>query len=432
MSWHWLIEKKRIKYLILTEKQLDDTEAERKPVKRKTIAILGATGSIGQSAADVLRNLGETVAVAGVAANRNAGGLAELAREFHASWAGVADRAALPDLQKRVPRGCQALGGLNAVTEKVCAAEVDLVLCAIVGTAGIRPVLRAVRAGKDIALASKEVLVTAGELVMAEAARCGVRILPVDSEHSAIHQCLARSPNAGVRRIILTASGGAFRDATDAELAQATWRDALRHPTWTMGRKVTIDSATLMNKGLELIEACRLFGVPETKVEVVIHPESIIHSLVEFEDGNVLAQLSHPDMRLPIQTALTDPERMPGVCRPLNLADVGGLTFRAPDEERFPAVRLARESVRVGGTMTAVFNAANEVAVDAFCEDRIRFPEIARVVERTLQSHSPAPADSLDAILAADAWARGATRAALPSESPDGVAVPTDGEAPTP
>lgn len=375
-------------------------------MKRTRIAILGATGSIGASAADVVRHLHPRFQVVGLAANGNAERLAELATEFNCEWAAVSAPDAFDELSSRLPPGCRPLRGLPAVSERLAADDLDTVLCAIVGTVGIQPVLAAIRAGRSIALASKEVLVSAGEIVMAEAKRCGVRILPVDSEHSAVMQCLERSPENAISRIILTASGGAFRDLSPQGLQSVTWRDALRHPTWNMGRKVTIDSATLMNKGLELIEACRLFGVPESKVEVVIHPESIIHSLVEFTDGSMMAQLSHPDMRMPIQVALTYPERVPGTTAALNLAELGALTFRSVNDTAFPALRLARQSIRQGGTQTAVYNAANEVAVDAFCEERIAFPDIARVVERTMAQHCPKPANSLGAVLQADAEAR--------------------------
>lgn len=375
-------------------------------MKQTRIAILGATGSIGASAADVVRHLSPRFRVVGVAAGGNAPRLAEVAAEFDCEWAAVSASGAFEELSSLLPPGCSPLAGLDAVSERLVSDNLDAVLCAIVGTAGIQPVLSAIRAGRTIALASKEVLVSAGEVVMAEAKRCGVRILPVDSEHSAVMQCLDRSPKSTISRIILTASGGAFRNMRPETLASVTWRDALRHPTWNMGRKVTIDSATLMNKGLELIEACRLFGVPESKIEVVIHPESIIHSLVEFTDGSMLAQLSHPDMRLPIQVALTYPDRVPGTATSLNLAELGALTFRPVDDAAFPALRLARQSIRQGGTQPAVYNAANEIAVDAFCEERISFPEIARVVERTMARHCPKPADTVEAVLQADAEAR--------------------------
>ncbi len=375
-------------------------------MKQTRIAILGATGSIGAGAADVVRHLSPRFRVVGVAAGASAARLADLAAEFDCDWAAVSSPAAFEELSRRLPPSCRALAGLDAVSERLSSDDLDTVLCAIVGTAGLQPVLSAIQARRTIALASKELLVSAGEVVMAEAKRCGVRILPVDSEHSAVMQCLDRSPAATISRIILTASGGAFRDVNPEALESVTWRDALRHPTWNMGRKVTIDSATLMNKGLELIEACRLFGVPESKIEVVIHPESIIHSLVEFTDGSMLAQLSHPDMRLPIQVALTHPERVPGTTTALNLAELGTLTFRPVDDAAFPALRLARQSIRQGGTQPAVYNAANEVAVDAFCEQRISFPDIARVVERTMARHSPRPADTLEAVLQADAEAR--------------------------
>lgn len=348
----------------------------------------------------------ERFSVVGVASHQSADALAALANEFSCRWAAVAGPAAFDRLQSALPARCLGVYGQDALCERLTEDEIDMVLCAIVGTAGIRPVLAALRAGRDVALASKEVLVAAGDIVLAEAARQEARILPVDSEHSAILQCLDGTPERAVRRIVLTASGGAFRDREPRELEQVTWRDALRHPTWDMGRKVTIDSATLMNKGLELIEAARLFGVPEARIEVVIHPESVVHSMVEFVDGSTLAQLSPPDMCLPIQVALTYPERVTGPCTPIDFATCGRLTFRPATDEQFPALRLAREALRAGGTATAVYNAANEIAVQAFCEDRIRFPRITAIVEETLGTVPNTPADTLDAVLQADANAR--------------------------
>lgn len=382
----------------------------------RTIVILGSTGSIGENAVRVAKHLGDRIRVAGLAAGHRWERLAQQARELDARQVVVADTGHVGPLRQLVPEGCRAAAGNEALCDLVTRPEVDTVLCAIVGTAGFEPVLAAIRAGKEIALASKEVLVMAGPVVMAEAGRCGVRILPVDSEHSAIFQCLEAerlkheqglSPNAEVvRRLVLTASGGPFRHTPGEELARVTPEHALAHPTWNMGRKVTIDSATLMNKGLELIEARWLFDLPPEKIDVWIHPQSIIHSMVEFVDGAVLAQLSVPDMRLPIQYALTWPERCEGLTPPLDLERLRTLTFEEPDHARFPALRLARRALDAGGTMPAVLNAANEVAVDRFCEGDLPFPGIPRLVEAVMTRHTPVASADLVRIREADAWAR--------------------------
>jgi 1-deoxy-D-xylulose-5-phosphate reductoisomerase len=282
----------------------------------------------------------------------------------------------------------------------------DIVLIAIVGTAGLQPALAAIRAGKDIAVASKEILVMAGETVMSEARKHGVRVLAVDSEHSAIFQCLDGKCSSSVRRLWLTASGGPFRTTPKQEFKDITVERALKHPSWVMGRKITIDSATLFNKGLEMIEARWLFDVEMPRVSVVVHPQSIVHSMVEFVDGSMLAQLSTPDMCLPIQYALTYPDRMPNQRVQTNLAKLGSLTFEEPDPERFPALGLARRAGEVGGTLPAVLNAANEIAVEAFVNRRIHFPEISATVSRTMDQHHVIPQPSLHQILEADAWAR--------------------------
>jgi 1-deoxy-D-xylulose-5-phosphate reductoisomerase len=284
--------------------------------------------------------------------------------------------------------------------------EADIVLIAIVGTAGLQPALAAIRAGKDIAVASKEILVMAGETVMGEARKHGVKVLAVDSEHSAIFQCLDGKPPGSVRKLWLTASGGPFRSTPATDFEGITVERALKHPSWVMGRKITIDSATLFNKGLEMIEARWLFDIPMPRVEVVIHPQSIVHSLVEFVDGAMIAQLSTPDMCLPIQYALMYPERVASERVQTSLAQVGTLTFEAPDPERFPALKLARKAGEVGGTLPAVLNAANEVAVEAFINRRLSFPGIWATVQRTMDRHSCVYQPSLEQILQADAWAR--------------------------
>ena len=381
---------------------------------KKNIVILGSTGSIGCNAVWVARQLADEIHVAGVAAGRNQKLLAEQATELRCEWAGIADPANGREFRRQLPVGCRAVVGEAGLIEMVTAPRVDLVLCAIVGTAGLKPVLAAIRAGKTIALASKEILVMAGQIVIAEAQRCGVRILPVDSEHSAIFQCLEGQRRADVRRICLTASGGPFRNRPMEGLDAITSAEALAHPTWKMGPKVTIDSATLMNKGLELIEARWLFDASPAQLEVLIHPQSVIHSMVEFVDGSLLAQLGRPDMRLPIQYALTWPERRPLALEPLDFHRLQRLDFEAPDLQRFPALRLARHALETGGTMTAVLNAANEVAVARFMTGEISFTGIPRLVEKVLNRHQPLPAASLEQVLDADAWARREAEALAP------------------
>jgi 1-deoxy-D-xylulose-5-phosphate reductoisomerase len=298
------------------------------------------------------------------------------------------------------------LAGERGLVELATMPEADIVLVAIVGTAGLEPALAAIRAGKDLAVASKEILVMAGELVMSEARKHGVKVLPVDSEHSAIFQCLEGREPGDVKRLILTASGGPFRQTPREEFAKITVAQALKHPSWNMGPKITIDSATLFNKGLEMIEARWLFDVEVDRVDVVIHPQSVVHSMVEFLDGSILAQLSVPDMRYPIQYALTYPSRLPNSLPPTDLAKIGSLTFENPDHEKFPSLRLAREAGRAGGTMPAVFNAANEVAVARFVEGKVKFTGIFEIVEKVMQAHRVVASPALDAILQADLWAR--------------------------
>jgi 1-deoxy-D-xylulose-5-phosphate reductoisomerase len=372
----------------------------------KNIVILGSTGSIGENALRVVAHLSAELRVVGLAAGRRARRLAEQAAAFDCRWAAVADAGCVAELRQALPAGCRVAAGRDELCELVCAPEVDLVLCAIVGTAGLMPVLAAVRAGKTIALASKEVLVMAGEQVMAAARRSGARILPVDSEHSAVFQCLDGRRAADVKRLLLTASGGPFRRTPAADLARVTPEAALAHPTWNMGAKITIDSATLMNKGLEIIEAHWLFDLAPDRIEVVIHPQSIVHSMVEFSDGSILAQLGNPDMRLPIQYALMYPERRPGPVSGLDFSIARSLEFEPPDQARFPALRLARQALDAGGTAPAVFNAANEVAVARFLDRAIPFPGIWATVEAALARHVPVAHPTLEALLDADAWAR--------------------------
>lgn len=372
----------------------------------KRVVLLGCTGSIGTSTTKVAEDLADRIALVGLAAGRNTHLLLEQARRFKPHAISIQDPRRAEELRHHVPRGTAVFTGEEGLIRLATLPEADVVLIAIVGTAGLKPALAAIRAGKDIAVASKEILVMAGELVMAEARRHGVKVLAVDSEHSAIFQCLDGKPVGSVRRLWLTASGGPFRATPKSEFKHITVERALKHPSWVMGRKITIDSATLFNKGLEMIEARWLFDIEIARVAVVVHPQSIIHSLVEFVDGSMLAQLSTPDMCLPIQYALTYPERVPNERVTTNLARLGTLTFEEPDEERFPALQLARRASEIGGTMPAVLNAANEVAVDAFLERRIGFEGITEMVRQTMHQHRVIHRPDLHAILEADAWAR--------------------------
>jgi 1-deoxy-D-xylulose-5-phosphate reductoisomerase len=363
-------------------------------MRRRRVVILGATGSIGQSARKVARDLPERMEIVGMSAHSQADALHEAGKDF-------------PNAKLAISAGD---GGEERLVELATMPEADMVLIAIVGTGGLRPALAAIEAGKDIAVASKEILVMAGEAVMNAAREYDVQVLPVDSEHNAIYQCLEGRASEHVRRLILTASGGPFRTLPAEQLANVTLEQALKHPTWEMGRKITIDSATLFNKGLEMIEARWLFDVEMARVEVIVHPQSIVHSMVEFIDGSVLAQLSTTDMCFPIQYAVTWPDRVPNSLKPLDFAGLAKLEFEAPRTGDFPALDLARQAGETGGTLPAVLNAANEIAVAAFIERRCSFPAIWRTVERTMRDHAPVAQPDLAAILAADSWAR--TRAA--------------------
>lgn len=372
----------------------------------KRVVLLGSTGSIGTSTVKVAMDLPGHIQIIGLAAGNNEARLLEQTRQLRPEAIAIrspAKAAALAgELGPETPVHCGDEGLLRLATLP----SADIVLIAIVGTAGLQPALAAIRAGKDIAVASKEILVMAGEIVMSEARRHGVRVLPVDSEHSAIFQCLEGKPAAAVRRLWLTASGGPFRRTPAAEFPGITVERALKHPSWVMGTKITIDSATLFNKGLEMIEARWLFDVEMARVGVVVHPQSVVHSMVEFVDGALLAQLSTPDMCLPIQYALTYPERVASERVQTDFPGIGHLTFEAPDEGRFPALRLARQAGTVGGTLPAVLNAANEVAVERFCQRRIPFPGISDTVARVMQEHRVVEHPSLAQILEADSWAR--------------------------
>jgi len=373
-------------------------------VTRK-IAILGATGSIGTSTLDLVERDPERFEVVAVTAATNVEALADIARRTNARLAVISDERLLPELRERLAgTACQASAGEGALVEAALSAE--LVVAAIVGCAGLRPVMAAVEAGRTIALANKEALVTAGELMTGAAARSGATILPVDSEHNAIFQCLAGSNKGSVSRIILTASGGPFRTASAQTMRDASPAEAVAHPNWSMGAKISVDSATMMNKGLELIEAYHLFGVPSERIDIVIHPQSVVHSLVEFADGSVLAQLGSPDMRIPIAYALAWPERMATPAQRLDLAAIARLDFEAPDLERFPALKLARDALEAGGAAAIVLNAANEAAVARFLAGSIGFTDIARLVRGALEDSKHAPPRSIEEVFEIDRLTR--------------------------
>jgi 1-deoxy-D-xylulose-5-phosphate reductoisomerase len=376
---------------------------------RKRVVLLGATGSIGENTLRVLRAHPDKLELVGIAAHSRWEKLAAIAREFDVRHVSLFDEAACAIARANLaafPAGTQLVGGLTGLVELAQLPAADTVLVAVVGTTGLTPALAALAAGKDLALASKEILVLAGKFVLAAAKKSGAKLLPVDSEHNAVFQCLEGHPSAGVRRIVLTASGGAFRDWPAERLAHVTPADALKHPNWSMGPKITVDSATLANKGLELIEAQCLFGLRPEQCTAVLHPQSIVHALVEFTDGAMLAQLCPPSMTFPIQHALLHPQRAPGVDSALDLTQLLSLEFRPIDESRFPMLRLARETMHAAGAAPAIYNAANEVAVAAFLAGRIPFLAIPRVVEHTLgRLKNSAPPD-LAAVLTIDLEAR--------------------------
>jgi 1-deoxy-D-xylulose-5-phosphate reductoisomerase len=408
---------------------------------------LGATGSIGESAMKVAHDIPERMEIVGLAANSNVEKLAAAANKIRPKAVCLVDQGKIDRLRGTLDYQPQILSGEEGLCQIASMADADMVLIAIVGTGGLRPALAAIEAGKDLAVASKEILVMAGEIVMRGARENGVHVLPVDSEHNAIFQCLEGKMQNGkkhltsnaetaspartsafdvrcsmldvsdVRRIILTASGGPFRETPAEEFNSITLERALKHPTWNMGPKITIDSATLFNKGLEMIEARWLFGVEMKRVEVVIHPQSIVHSMVEFTDGSTLAQLSYSDMCFPIQYAVTWPDRVPNTLPPLDFGKVSKLEFFAPRCEDFPALNLARQAGETGGTLPAVLNAANEVAVSAFLQRHVNFPRIWQVVAEVMNRHESVAHPDLDAILRADQWARAEAAAALGKNS---------------
>jgi len=372
----------------------------------RNVVLLGSTGSIGTSTVKVAEDLPDRIRLLALGAGNNLEVLVEQTRKHRPEAISIIDPAKAQELRDALGTSTEVFSGPEGLVKLATLPGADIVVIAIVGTAGLQPALAAIRAGKDIAVASKEILVMAGSLVMSEARKQGVRVLAVDSEHSAIFQCLDGKPSSSVRRLWLTASGGPFRTTPKAEFPGITVERALKHPSWVMGRKITIDSATLFNKGLEMIEARWLFDIEISRVSVVVHPQSVIHSMVEFVDGSMLAQLSTPDMCLPIHYALTYPERAPSERVQTNLARLGSLTFEEPDTDRFPALELARRAGELGGTLPAVLNAANEVAVDEFLNQRINFSQISECVHRTMERHQTVSDPTLDQILAADAWAR--------------------------
>jgi 1-deoxy-D-xylulose-5-phosphate reductoisomerase len=374
--------------------------------ERKRVVILGATGSIGESALKVARDIPERMEIVGLAANSNAEKLAAAANETRAQSVCLVDETKIDILARELEYKPRILGGQEGLLETARLTNADMVLVAIVGTGGLRPALAAIEAGKDLAVASKEILVMAGEIVTRKARENGINVLPVDSEHNAIFQCLEGKDSLDVRRIILTASGGPFREMPRKDFDSITPEQALKHPTWNMGPKITIDSATLFNKGLEMIEAHWLFGVEMKRVEVVIHPQSIVHSMVEFADGSTLAQLSYSNMCFPIQYAVTWPDRVPNTLPPLDFSKLSRLEFFTPRYEDFPALNLARRAGETGGTLPAVMNAANEVAVAGFLDRQVRFPDIWQIVEEVMNRHTSVAHPDLDAILQADQWAR--------------------------
>ena len=377
-------------------------------MKRKKIALLGSTGSIGTSAVDVVTRHADRFEVSAIAAASSVDIMLSQIKTLTPALACLADPDAAEELRRRLPRGCRTeiIDGMQGLLRVATMPEVDVVLAAIAGSAGLQPTFAALQAGKDVALANKESLVMAGELMMAQARQSGCRIIPVDSEHSAVYQLLQGRATKNLSSIILTASGGPFLNKTLQELQQVTPAEALRHPRWDMGSKVTIDSASLMNKGLEVIEARWLFDIEPERIKVVVHPQSIVHSMVSFVDGTVLAQLSQPDMRGPIAYALSCPERLERIMQPLDLIELGELSFLAPNTQRFPSLDLAFRALRQGGLMPAVMNAANEVAVKNFCAGKLAFQAMPALTEAVMDSFSTSPEPlTMDRVIEADLWA---------------------------
>jgi 1-deoxy-D-xylulose-5-phosphate reductoisomerase len=387
---------------------MDPSSRCMNPPRKRRVVLLGSTGSIGCSTLRVARELPESIEIVALAAASRVDKLAQQARETGVRHVAIHDRDKEAELRALLPAGVTIHTGAEGLLELAAMQGADVVLVSIVGTAGLHPALAAIEAGKDLAIASKEILVMAGEVITDAARKRGVKLLPVDSEHNAIFQCLDghRGGEAEVARLILTASGGPFRKLPTDGLAHVTPDQALRHPTWDMGPKITIDSATLFNKGLEMIEARWLFDIGMERIDVVIHPQSIIHSMVEFTDGSVLAQMSRTDMGFPIQYALTWPQRIRGGLKPLDFPALAKLEFEAPREQDFPALGLARRAGLAGGTLPAVLNAANEVAVDAFRAGILPFPGIWECVGHVMDAHCAGPSSTLEAVVSADQWAR--------------------------
>ena len=373
---------------------------------RRKVLLLGSTGSIGTSALKVAQDIPDRMEIVGLAAARSINALVAQVHATGVKQVALTDEAAAAQARPLLPADVTLHIGSQGLVDLVRASDADMVLVAIVGVAGLAPALAAIEEGKHLAVASKEILVMAGEAVMEAARRKGVHVLPVDSEHNAIFQCLEGHRSTDVRRLLVTASGGPFRQLPADQLPHVTVAQALKHPTWSMGRKITIDSATLFNKGLEMIEARWLFDVPMSQIEVVVHPQSIVHSMVEFVDNSVIAQLSHSDMCFPIQYAVTWPDRVPNNLRPLDFAQLASLHFEAPRTQDFPALDLARQAGEVGGTLPAVLNAANEVAVEAFLQERTPFPAIWQTVARVMEKHQVIQHPDLETLIEADAWAR--------------------------
>ncbi|MEW6108413.1 MAG: 1-deoxy-D-xylulose-5-phosphate reductoisomerase [Nitrospirota bacterium] len=371
----------------------------------KRLAILGSTGSIGRSTLDVVSRNREEFRVVALAAGRSIDLLEKQIKAFRPEMVAVADNEFADSLRKKV-NGLEILSGTEGINHVASYANADMVISAIVGSAGLLPTLHAIKSGKTIGLANKEALVMAGEIVIDEARKSCVKIIPVDSEHSAVFQCMEGHDKSEIKRIILTASGGPFVNKSRDEMKNITAKEALSHPNWDMGKKITIDSATLMNKGLEVIEACWLFDMPPDRIDVLIHPQSIVHSMVEFKDRSCLAQMSVPDMRGPISYALSYPDRLPDPMPGLELEKIETLTFKKPDNENFPCLSYAYDAIRAGGTMPGVLNASNEAAVHAFLNDRIGFNDIPVIIKKTVDSHNIKSVDHLDDVLEADRWAR--------------------------
>src|SRR5258707_1667393 len=382
-------------------------------MRKRRVILLGATGSIGSSAIKVAESIPDRMQIVGMAANRNARLLAEAANRTRPEAICLVDENHVNELRSALEYSPEILTGESGLETLARSGGADLVLVAVTGTTGLRPALAAIETGKDLAIASKEILVMAGETVMKRATQKGIKVLPIDSEHQAIFQCLEGKPKQEIRSLILTASGVPFLTLSSDRVASVTVQDALNHPTWKMGRKISIDSATLFNKGLEMIEARWLFDIPMGQVQVLVHPQSIVHSMVEFVDGSLLAQLSHSDMCFPIQYAVTWPERVPNALKPLRLAELGRLEFEEPRYNDFPALRLARQAGETGGTMPAVLNAANEIAVEAFLDGRITFPRIWSLVEEAMNRSYNFARPSLDDIIQADGQARDLVREVL-------------------